>query len=468
MMRLNPRSHAFWLLPLALILLACQAVTGLAQPTATPSPSPSSTALPPPDCPTPPPTATALPTTTATPTVTPTPTLTPTATAVPTPSALQLRVFEELWHAVLIDYLYPDYNGQDWEAVGEKYRQLIKAGLSDHDFYIAMDEMIASLGDEHSDFLPPEEALEEAAEYSGANDYVGIGVLTSVLPERHRAVILIVFPNSPAEEAGLQSHDSILAVDGEQLVDEKGMRRNLLRGPENTTIEVTVQTPGQAPRLVSVTRRRVTGSVPVPYSEFTTPQGKRVGYLLLVTFADETIDNQVEIALKELTTQGPLDGLIIDNRVNSGGADNIARAVLGFFTKGTLGYFYRRDQSRRAFNVIGSEINGSFKVPLVVLVGRDTVSFGEIFSGVLKDSGRAYVIGELTQGNVELLWGYNFEDGSRAWLAQETFRPKNNPDQDWEQTGIIPDLTVASDWDEIVPDSDPAIAAALEYVDELE
>ena len=212
----------------------------------------------------------------------------------------------------------------------------------------------------------------------------------------------------------------------------------------------------------------MTGSVPVPYAEFTTPQGKRVGYILLVTFADDTVDNQVEKALKALTARGPLDGLILDNRVNSGGADNIARAVLGFFIKGTLGHFYRRDQSSRAFNVVGSDINGSYKVPLVVLVGPDTVSFGEIFSGALKDAGRAYIIGELTEGNVELLWGYNFEDGSRAWLAQETFRPQNNPDQDWEQTGIIPDLTVPSNWDEVVPDNDPSIRAALEYMDGLE
>ncbi len=465
---MKPRSHAVWILPFVLVLLACQAVTGLVQPTATTSLLHTSKNLPKPVSPTPTSTETPLPTRTATPTETPTPTLTATATIVPSPSALQLKVFEELWHAVLTDYLYPDYNGQDWEAVGEKYRQRIKAGMSAHDFYNAMEEMIASLNDEHSVFLRPEEAIEEDAEFSGANDYVGIGVLTNVVPERKRAVILIVFPNSPAEEAGLKSHDSILAVDGEPLIDETGMRRNLLRGPENTSLELTVQTPGEAPRQVSLTRRRVTGSVPVPYAVFTTPQGKRVGYILLVTFSDETIDNQVEKALKALTTQSRLDGLILDNRVNAGGADNVTRAVLGFFTKGTLGYFYRRDQSRRAFNVIGTEINGSYEVPLVVLVGPDTVSFGEIFSGVLKDNGRAYVIGELTQGNVELLWGYNFEDGSRAWLAQEKFRPRNNPDQDWEETGIIPDLTVATNWDEIVSDTDPAILAALEYMDGLE
>jgi carboxyl-terminal processing protease len=348
------------------------------------------------------------------------------------------------------------------------YRQRIQAGLTENDFYTAMEEMVASLNDDHSIFLRPQEALEEDVEFSGENDYVGIGVLTSVVEARKRAVILVVFPGSPADEVGLQSHDSILAVDGMPLVDEDGYHRSLLRGPEGTTIELTVQTPGDAPRLVALTRRRVTGAVPVPYSELTTSQGKRVGYILLVTFADDTVDNQVEKALTALTASGPLDGIILDNRQNSGGADNVARRVLGYFVHGTLGHFFDRHQSRRSFNIIGEDINGSSKIHLVVLVGPGTISFGEIASGVLKDSGRAYIIGETTNGNIELLWGYDFEDGSRAWIAHETFRPSQHPKEDWEQTGIVPDLEAPSNWDEVTTDTDPAIRAALEYLDGLE
>jgi carboxyl-terminal processing protease len=80
--------------------------------------------------------------------------------------------------------------------------------------------------------------------------------------------------------------------------------------------------------------------------------------------------------------------------------------------------------------------------------------------------GRAYLIGERTEGNIELLWGYDFEDGSRAWIARETFRPLNHPDQDWEISGITPDLILSSNWDEITTETDPLIQAALEYMDE--
>ncbi len=398
----------------------------------------------------------------------PTPTNSPTPTPTTTPSPWQSRVFEELWQTVRDEYLYPDFNGLDWIEVGQEYRRRVQAGMSDAEFYAAMDEMIHLLGDEHSVFLSPAEVQEEDAEFAGKNDYVGIGVLTNVVEERRRVEVILVFPGSPAAEAGLDSHDSILAVDGTPIVDENGIRSALLRGPEGTSIELTVQTPGEPVRQITVTRRRVSGPMPVPYKLLSTPNGERVGYILLASFADETIDEQVEKALQALSASVSLDGLILDNRQNSGGADVVARGVLSYFTHGVLGYFVNRFHEQRALNVQANDVKGSSRLPLVVLVGPNTASFGEIFAGILGDIGRAYLIGQPTQGNVELLRGYDFEDGSRAWIAYETFRPRLHPEQDWESTGIIPHRIVSSNWDEVTIQTDPVIQAALEYMDESE
>ena len=76
------------------------------------------------------------------------------------------------------------------------------------------------------------------------------------------------------------------------------------------------------------------------------------------------------------------------------------------------------------------------------------------------------MIGTTTGGNVEVLWGYDFEDGSQLWLANETFRPLNHPEQDWEKSGVIPDLTVPGEFDEYSLNSDPAVKAALKYLSE--
>jgi carboxyl-terminal processing protease len=169
--------------------------------------------------------------------------------------------------------------------------------------------------------------------------------------------------------------------------------------------------------------------------------------------------------LKAMTVDGKLDGLIIDNTQNGGGADTVLRPTLAYFSKGILGHFVSRDSKRPLDVGDGEDINGSQKLPLVVLVGLDTVSYGEVFAGVLKDIGRAYIIGETTGGNVETLWGYGFEDGSRAWIAHDSFRPLKHPDQNWEVTGIIPDQTVLAHWDEYTTEDDPLVIAALNHFD---
>jgi C-terminal peptidase prc len=381
-----------------------------------------------------------------------------------TPAPAQLRVFEDLWETVRENYLYEDFNGLDWEVVHDEYRRRVEAGLTPEGFYAVMGEMIDTLGDEHSTYLSPLEVADEEQEFAGQYNYVGIGVLTTAVEGESRVTVIVVFPGSPAEEAGIQPHDRILAVEGQPVLEGETDRRLLLRGEEGDPVTITVQTPGGEPRQITLTRRRVLSSVPVPYTLLESEREKRIGYILLATFADETIDEGVEAALKGLAASGPLDGLILDNRQNTGGLDTVTRETLGFFTSGVVGYFTNRERER-AFNIFGRDVNGSLDIPLAVLVGKNTASFGEIFSGILQDIERATIVGELTDGNVEILWSYDFEDGSRIWLAHDTFRPLNDTAEVWEQTGILPDLTVSANWDDVILETDPVVKAAQELLE---
>jgi carboxyl-terminal processing protease len=442
--------------------LACRTVTQVIlppTPTLTATPTATATATP-----TITPTATVTPTYTPSPTATVTPTRTATPTTRPSPAAFHFRIFDELWQVVNDEYVDASHNGLDWEAVKEEYLSIIRAGLTDQDFYMTLQEMIASLGDQHSVYFSPEEAQAEEAEFSGERNYVGIGVYTIPITETGTVTVILVFPGSPAEEAGIKMHDNILAVDGQPVLDDTGQRRNLLRGPEGTTINVTVQTPGEAPRDVQITRRAVTGSLPVPYSVLTSPQGQRIGYILIPSFNDSSVDGQIGNALRGMTQYGELDGLILDNRHNGGGASTVFENTLGYFANGALGRFVNR-QNSSSLVIPARDIAGSQRLPLVVLVGKGTASFGEIFSGILKDVGRAYLIGETTDGNVEILYVYKFFDGSMAWIAHDTFEPPKSKDVKWEETGIVPDQTVLSNWYEVTTETDPAILAALEHLD---
>jgi carboxyl-terminal processing protease len=376
----------------------------------------------------------------------------------------QFGIFDELWNIVNDEYLYEDFNGVDWDAAYQEYQAKIQAGLDDEEFYQAMGEMIYALDDEHSAYLSPQEVLAEDAEYAGDTSFVGIGIWAVPVEERDCVVILLVFPGSPAEEAGLESHDSILAVDGKPILDETGDMTDSILGPQGMPVTITVQSPQSAPRDLTMTRAQISGSLPVPNEILTSPGGRRIGYLLIPTLADSTVDDRVKDVLEELSAAGPLDGLILDDRLNGGGYDNIMGNMLEYFTGGLVGYFVNRE-GEEPLELSAKDVEGSTTVPLVVLVGQDTASFGEVFAGILKDQGRATLIGETTDGNVETLWGYDFEDGSRAWIAHDTFRPVNHPDEDWEKTGIVPHITVTSAWDQVTFETDPVILAALDYFD---
>ena len=459
---------SIFIILLALTSLSCQAVMGVVSstilPSATISPTetlfvPSSTSVPT-DTKIPP---TATPSPTATP-IPATPTATYTYTPRPTASPIHFQILRELWQAVNQNYLYPDFNGLDWDAVLEEYLQRVSQGLSSEEFYLAMDEMLYRLGDDHSVYFSPAQAEEKDAEYAGDYDYDGIGILSTVVPERDLITIIFTFPGSPAEQAGIEWHDNILAVDGHPIVDETGYRRDLLQGPEGSSVELTVRTPGQEPRQVTVQRKSINGPFPVPYQLIISPSGNRIGYILMTTFGDSNTDEQIEKALEELASNGPLDGLILDNRHNSGGSSDVLADTLAYFTNGTVGYFVEQ-KTERPLQISGQDIFGSQSVPLTVIIGEGTASFGEIFAGLLKDIGRATLIGEQTNGNVEILSIFNFSDGSRAWIAFASFRPLNHPDQDWEQTGISPDLMIPDDWDQATFENDAAIQAALNQFD---
>ncbi|HET7012054.1 MAG TPA: S41 family peptidase [Anaerolineales bacterium] len=443
--------------------LACNALTGRVDTI------PSTATLPPP--PTTPAPATPEPPAYIPPACETTPLATvPPATTVaePTPSLdlnpeidteTQLRVFDD--HVATINevYLYPDFNGVDWTGIVASYRSRVEAGLDTESFYAEMGDLVAQLGDEHSSFESPVQVAQAEAELAGQNDYVGIGTLVQPYPERGVLTILVVFPESAAFYAGLRSHDNVLEVDGQPIIQDGLAYPHWTRGPECSAVVLTVQSPGEAPRRVTLVRFRVSGSLPIDARLVPTTDGSRVGYIFLPTFFDETVTDQVRQALEAF---GPLDGLILDNRMNSGGSSSVVEPLLGFFTSGLLGHFVSRTEER-PLEVEGESIHNSQDVPLVVLIGEDTISFGEIFSGALMDIGRAQLVGEPTLGNVETLHGYTAEDGSRIWIAEERFVPVNSQ-ADWEKEGIVPVVEAGADWETFTFETDPGLAAALELL----
>lgn len=429
-----------------------------------------------------PPTATALPTETASATLTSTPTVVPMIPAYVPPQCAtvpiatvapavatqatpelptnpeiskreQLRIIKDVNDIVRDTYVYPDYNGKDWDEIEARYQTKVEAGLDTETFYLEMQHMIHELGDEHSFFLSPLEAEESENELKGDVEFVGIGVYGNFDTDNHRVTVISTFPDSSAEYAGIKPHDSLLFADGLPIVDEE---TNRIRGPECSAVVITAQSPGEEPHDVILVRHAIEGNVHIDARLVATTDGAKIGYIFIPSFFDETIPPQIEKALNDF---GQLDGLILDVRMNGGGSSSVAHPVMSFFTSGRLGQFVSRSESR-TLSVEANPIQNSQTVPLVVMVNKDTVSYGEIFAGIMRDSRGAKITGETSLGNVEVLHGFPFDDGSELWLAAETFFPEHS-DDNWEDTGIVPDIEAYANWGSFTFETDPSIAAAL-------
>lgn len=410
------------------------------------------------------PTATVYLTPTALPTADPTapaPTAEPTAASAtdapialavePSPTALSAslrrQVFDEVWNIVEKKYLYPDFNGLDWQATYEEYLPRIDAADSDNGFYAEVAEMIALLNDQHSRFLPPAAAAFEDSANRGEESIVGIGVLASF--DRDSGYIRTVFPDSPAALAGIRPRDRIIAVDGHSYNLEDGN----IQGLAGSSVRLNIQRPGEKPRDVVLVRQEVQGRISPTYRRLYDD----IGYLSIPTLWVNDMDAQVSGAITELVAGGPMSGMIVDLRGNGGGWGHVLSGILGHFVRGPVGTFFDQRTSR-VLNVTTPAGPDIRNVPLVVLIDGDTQSYAEVLAAVLQENG-AHVVGSRSPGNTESIYVYVLNDGSRLWLAQESFKLRDGADL--EGHGVQPDAPVDADWKRFSEDDDPQILEAL-------
>ena len=377
-------------------------------------------------------------------------------------TARHRRIFEQVWNTVNAQYVYPDFNGVNWNAVYAEYGARVDLGLSDEEFWGTLAAMIDLLGDDHSSFLTPAEARRQDNQLEGNLTYAGIGIYASAQVDQQQAIVFVVFSGSPAEAAGLRAHDAILAINDQPVVNPDGTDNlDRLRGLPGTRVTLLVKSPGAAPREVSLPRARIDGALRVSGRALVAEPDTRFGYMLIPTLWDASIESSARETLTELMADGPLDGLIIDMRTNGGGTSTNLLALLSIFTHGQRGEFVSRGEVR-PLRLSADPIGNSQSVPLVILIGAATESYAEVFSGVLLEAGRARLVGAHSAGNIETVYGYDFEDGSRAWIARETFIPPSG--DNWEKVGLAPSVRVDRAWDEFTEADDPYLAAALELL----
>jgi carboxyl-terminal processing protease len=383
-------------------------------------------------------------------------TVSPTATRLPLSE--RQGIFNDVWNTVDQNYLYPDFHGADWNALKAKYEPIAEKAQSSDEFYGAIRDMVAALNDDHSSYLSPAEAKEEDDLERGNADYVGIGILSS--PEGKSVRVIYVFPNSPAEKAGITRRDRIVAVDGTPFVDPaKEIAR--VRGPAGTTVRLSIVSPEQAERVVPIVRGRVSGAVIPSSSRLSTDPS--VGYLIIPNLWTDDMDVRVGGELNKLLAGSPdLKGLVIDMRGNGGGFRFILESILGDFVSGQVGTFFNQNTSYPLTITAKPLASKLSNVPVVFLVDKGTESYAEVMSASIQEKGRAKVVGVASAGNTETIFAYNMEDGSRLWCAQEGFKLLDGTNL--EGRGVIPDVKVDVDWTAFKVEDDPQILKAVELL----
>ncbi len=386
-------------------------------------------------------------------TATSAPTTPPIVDVTPTsiPLSMRQQIFAEVWTTVNKNYLYADFHGLNWAAVREDLQPLIEQATSDEEFYRLLGTMIQRLDDNHSRLLAPSAAKKEDVLSSGRDEQVGIGVISLPLPDS--LLIQHIFPDSPADRAGLRARDRIVAVDGVFYTQAD------IQGPEGSKVRLTVVRPGEDSRDIVITRRLVEGQI--------TPETRmlpgRVGYLEVTTLWVNDMADLATAALNTMTQDGHLNGLIIDLRHNPGGWRKVLTDLLDHFVSGRVGSFFSR-QGDRPLEIGGTSAPNLRGVPLVVLIDGGTASYAELLAGILQHEAGAIVIGAPSAGNTETIYSYDLTGGARLWVAQEGFRLRDG--KNLEGVGVQPDMTLTQDWTRFSEDQDPWILEGLRIIRE--
>jgi C-terminal peptidase prc len=381
----------------------------------------------------------------------PTSIVSPTPTLQPLSVSQRLEVFERVWRTVRDNYVYTDFRGLDWQAVRTEYEARVRSSANAEAFYKLMGEMIEKLGDNHSHFMDPQAVAEDEAFRNGELKLVGIGVLTQEISNTIR--ITYVVPGGPASRAGLRPGDIVRAVNGVPLTSIE-QAPSLIRGPEGTPVTLTIESPGRAPRDVTIIREVVNF---VLKAEARRLPGTNVAYLSIPTFSIFGIADQTRDELRRLLEAGPLDGVIIDLRQNGGGYLVEEHSTLGLFINGgNAGYEVTRrgrTEDRIPSGRVISELVGK---PVVVLTSQGTVSAAERFAAVMQDHRRATILGTNSAGNTETVYPHDMPYGSQLMLAQATYL-RTDGKTSFEDVGVTPDVVMDVPWYEYSPDDDPQI-----------
>jgi len=205
-----------------------------------------------------------------------------------------------------------------------------------------------------------------------------------------------------------------------------------------------------------------------------------VGVFKLSSFMNADAPAQFDAGLVEL---GPLAGLVLDVRVNTGGNSTFGDAIIGrliadeasqlperrAFYSGTLRSW---GEGADGTGIVWEDIEGesiaarrdlpTFDGPVAVLVSRATHSAAEDFAGALEGIGRARLVGESTAGSTGNAVRGPLPGGGQFWICSRYQTLHDGTE--FIGLGIRPDVEVRTTIQDVAEGRDPVLERAIEEV----
>jgi carboxyl-terminal processing protease len=292
--------------------------------------------------------------------------------------------------------------------------------------------------DPFSAYMNPKVFEESQSETSG--EFGGLGIEVSM----ESGVIIVIAPidDTPASKAGIKAGDYIVKINGEQVQGKTLMEAvNLMRGPEGTSIEITVRRKGlRKAKIFKITREII--EIKSVISKIV---DNKVGYLRLRAF-NKNSSSQLKKEISKIEKNKKLVGYILDLRNNPGGLLSQAVTISDFFlndgeivsTKGR-----KKRENRKFFAKKGDKIDGK---PLIVLINNGSASASEIVAGALQDQKRAILLGETTfgKGSVQSIIPLKNRGALRLTISKY-YLPSG---KSISEVGVVPDIKVEEEDEE--------------------
>lgn len=289
---------------------------------------------------------------------------------------------------------------------------------------------IEGVGDKYTEYISKEEMQEYMEDTKG--NFVGIGIY--MIQDKKTDKIMIVAPikNSPAEKAGVQAGDLILAVDGQECTaNDMNTISSKIKGEAGTTVKLKLQR-GNDTLELEIKRESVTVN-PVESKMLES----NIGYIKFTSF-DENTSEDFKKNFETLQKQGA-KSLIIDLRNNGGGIVGEALKIADYMTEKDSVLLYEVDKENKEV-VKKSENAPIINMPVILLTNENTASSSEILAGALKDLGKAKIVGTKTYGKGVIQEILTLPDGSGIKITTEKYLTPNKTEIN--KVGIEPDEKV--------------------------